>query len=374
MTSDPHVFDRKPSWILACGGTGGHLFPGIALYQSYERAGLLPVLAVSHKAIDQTILENYPGYRFVRMKGVLWRGNILKRGIALMGLCMRTLEAGIWIFKNKPVGVVGFGGFSMVPWVLAAFLLRKKIILHEANGVPGKATYWLARLADCVYVPYPKALEAKNVRVLGLPLRDGFERHDSKEARQAFDLPDYGKVLLVMGGSQGARALNDWVCQYFPRLAQLGWHVVLLTGNAEDEQGATINGMDDRPYTLCVRSFENRMALLLSAVDFAIARSGAGTIAEFIRLQIPSILVPYPHAAADHQTVNAQWLTELGGGEWLSQNQLNILWDRFYNASQEASCQRMKAALALLGSTDPRLELVRVAQAYNFTSCQTSCA
>jgi UDP-N-acetylglucosamine--N-acetylmuramyl-(pentapeptide) pyrophosphoryl-undecaprenol N-acetylglucosamine transferase len=324
-------------WLLACGGTGGHMMPGIAVYQAYEREGLHPVLAISHKPIDRVILKDYPDYRWVKLNGVLWKGNPLKRLWALGCMGVRVLQAMHWLLKHKALGVIGFGGFNMVPWVLAAFLLRKRILLHESNAIPGKATSVLAKLADKVGVPKELHLKGMRCHPIGVPLREGFDRIAKELARRGLQLPDYGRVLLVMGGSQGAKALNDWVRQHMESLAQSGWHAVVLTGPNESAEERHTMGQAGERFLFRFIPFEKDMAKLFSAVDFAITRSGAGTLAELIHLQVPSILLPYPHAAGDHQTVNAQWLSGLGGAAWLPEAALDELWNKFVSLTQGAA-------------------------------------
>lgn len=357
----PTAQSPQSCWILACGGTGGHLFPGIATYQEYERAGLCPVLAVSYKSIDQTILSHYPTYRYTRLQGALWHGNWFKRGLGCFTLLKDTLRAIFWMKKHNAQGVVGFGGFTMVPWVLAAFCLRKKILLHEANVVPGKATRLLAPLADRIYGPSNQILKSNKLEPLGIPLRDGLHPQDPEGARQSYEIPDYGEVLLIMGGSQGAHALTQWASQSFEELARMGWHVIALSGNIAHEEKRTAFGPDNRIYNLVIKPFEHHMAELLSIVDFAIARSGAGTIAEFIHFGIPSILIPYPYAAQDHQTVNAEWITNLGGAKWLAEDQLMNLMDCFIQSSEKQERERTQQALKLQANRNPRRVLLQAA-------------
>lgn len=362
LAHKPTVKLPQAYWILACGGTGGHLFPGIATYQEYERSNLWPVLAVSQKPIDQTILAHYPDYRYMRLKGASWQGNFLQRALAIFRLFKDTLHAIFWIKRNNVQGVLGFGGFTMVPWVLAAFCLRKKILLHEANVIPGKATRLLTPFADRIYGPSNEVLKSKKFEILNVPLRDGFDPQDPKRIREAYHLPDYGQVLLVMGGSQGANALTQWAAASFEQLAQIGWHVIVLSGNRDFEEKKESVVLEGKTYHLIIKPFEHNMVQLLSIVDFAIARSGAGTIAEFIHFGIPSILVPYPHATDDHQTANAEWITNLGGARWLPERELKNLMDYFVKFSGNKERDLTQKALKIQLKENPRQALLKAAQ------------
>ena len=305
-------------FLISCGGTGGHLSPGIALAEGLAARGHAAVLLVSQKKVDARLLEKYPHLRFERMPGTgfsLHPGQFLRCVVSqarAFVFCVRQVRA------MRPDGLVGFGGFTSAPIVVAGRLLGVPVALHESNRVPGLAIRTLGRLAQRVYLPPGirlPGIRPAATRHVGLPVRREFVRQPQAAARAALGLDPHQKVLVILGGSQGSGALNDWVRAHVASLAAEGIQVYGVTGLGKGRDGGS---MFTAKTGAAVRAefvaFSDRIGALLSAADLVVSRAGAGTLAELIRCETPAILVPYPQAADDHQRANAAFFERQGGG------------------------------------------------------------
>ncbi len=346
-------FDKQATFIISCGGTGGHLAPGIATAQALTRRNQACVLAISQKKVDQALIATYPQIQFIRMAGGPlslsnpWRG--LK---SLFAHSKSTLFALKFIKRHKPCVILGFGGFSMTSFVLAGRLLKQKVVLHEANHQAGKAIRFLARFADKIFLPkkvFLRGIKKDVLQEMGLPLRDEMQQINRQSARQALGLPTEGKLLLIFGGSQGAYILNHWVREHIDFFAKEGIHIVCLTGLSEPPQHLRRYNPEGRPIEIQFIPFSQQMAYLLCAADLAITRSGAGSLAELARMRLPAILVPFPYAADDHQTANALYYENAGAGKMLPQSAIDQLWktvkELLFN---EETLEAMRQAMAHL--------------------------
>ncbi|MFI5335516.1 MAG: UDP-N-acetylglucosamine--N-acetylmuramyl-(pentapeptide) pyrophosphoryl-undecaprenol N-acetylglucosamine transferase [Opitutales bacterium] len=315
--------------LIACGGTGGHLAPGIALAEALLERGHTPVLFISHKRVDARLCEKYPGLRTERVPGAPFslRPDRLTRFLIKqsqgLSFSRRYLRA------TRPAAIVGFGGFTNAGVVLAGRQLGIPVALHEANRVPGRAIRVLSRIADRLYLPPGVRLPGRlglMVRHTGLPVRREIVRLPRDQARAALGVDLTQKLLVVLGGSQGSGQLNQWVEQNLASLALEGIQVWCVTGLGKGEIGVT----ERRSKTgSLVRAwsepFTDRVSLLLSSADLVVSRAGAGTIAELIRCETPAILVPYPEAADNHQLANARHFEQQGGGLVIEQATLSLL-------------------------------------------------
>ena len=314
------------NFVISCGGTGGHLSPGIALAEGLASRGHTATLLISQKRVDARLIEKYPDLRFVPIPGAPFArdpAGFVKfvvsqtRGFFVSMKLVRTL---------RPAGIVGFGGFTTAAIIVAARLRGVPVALHEANRVPGRAIRSLARFARRVYLPPGINLPGvKNtvVRHAGLPVRREIARLPREEACRQLGLDPAKKVLAIFGGSQGATVLNDWARRELPHLAAEGVQLYCVTGlgkGAAEVQTLTAN--DRTRVTAVFTPFCDQVAALLSASDLVIGRAGAGSIAELIRCETPAIVLPYPHAADDHQRANAEWFRQQGGGLVIEQTNL----------------------------------------------------
>jgi len=305
-------------FLISCGGTGGHVSPGISLAEGLLARGHEATLLISTKRVDARLVEKYPHLRIERMpgSGFSWRPAAMARfavsQVAALRYCLGLMRA------TRPDGVVGFGGFTSASAAMAGRILGIPVALHEANRVPGYAVRAFGPFAARVYLPLGVrvgGVRAATTRHAGLPVRFEIVRMPAAAARQALGLDPKRKVLAILGGSQGASALNAWARGRLEFLAAEGIQVVCVTGpgKGEPETIALRSRAGDKVSALFM-PFCDRVAELLSAADVVISRAGAGTLAELIRCEAPAILVPYPRAASDHQRANAAFFECQGGG------------------------------------------------------------
>lgn len=313
-------------FLISCGGTGGHLSPGIALAEGLAGRGHESKLLISQKKVDARLIEKYPQLRFERVpgKGFSWNPVQLARCLVSQVRGFRFCES--LVREWRPDGIVAFGGFTSAPLVLAAVLHRIPVALHESNRVPGLAIRLLGRLARRVYLPPGirlPSVRASRTRHAGQPVRREIVRHATPVARAALGLSEHQKMLLVLGGSQGASALNEWTRANLPLFSGEGIQVYCVTGLGKDQEGVVeLKTKTGEPICAVFQPFSDRVADLLSAADLVVSRAGAGTIAELIRCETPAILIPFPHAADDHQRANAAFFERQGAGIVVEQTQL----------------------------------------------------
>lgn len=307
--------------IIACGGTGGHLYPGMAVGRCLVERGATVTLMVSSKAVDQQAVRGQGEFEVATLPAVAfgWR----QLGTFLAASRRSVVQASQEFRQHSPDALLAMGGFTCVAPALAAWRRRCPILLHEGNAVPGRANRWLARLARRAYVYFPEAgprLRAREVRVAGMPVRREFQGLDARSCRLALGLDPDRPVLLVTGGSQGASGINDAVLSALPDLTRSlpGAQFLHLTG-ARDEARVRAAYAAAGVRSL-VRAFLTEMDLALGAARAAITRAGASSAAELAAVRLPAVLIPYPHAADDHQTANARALERSGAARVLLQS------------------------------------------------------
>jgi len=324
------------AFLLSCGGTGGHLSPGIALAEGLAARGHRPILLISHKKVDTRLASKYPALRFEPIPGTPFGAHPAVLGRFLVSQSKGYAAGRRLVRAERPAAIVGFGGFTTASVILAGRLHGVPVALHESNRVPGKAVRHLARFADRVWLPPGIALPGRpaddpRVRAAAMPVRAEIVRVPRAEAAARLGLDPAKKILAVFGGSQGATPLNSWARDAARDLAARGVQLVCVTGLGKGEAAFTENPGPSLPAATtslstprpAVRSawipFCDDVAGLLSAADLVVARAGAGSLAEFARIGVPAVLVPYPQAADDHQRANAAWFCEQGGGVVLDQ-------------------------------------------------------
>lgn len=318
------------TFIISCGGTGGHLSPGIALAEGLIERGHTCHLIISNKEVDSRLILNYSHLEFIRAPGVGLTFSLK----GLLRFSWQQLKGLLFAFrllrKIKPDIVIGFGGFTTAGISVAASFLGYPIVLHEANHRTGKAIRFLSILACRVYLPPGvrlKSLPPKTIRHFGFPVRKDVRPVGRQLACKRLDLRPDVKRLLVLGGSQGASILNKWVIDNFEALGGLGIHVYCITGLGKCTHGKLESISDKGERVQAVFTpFVDNMADVLSSVDLVVARAGAGSIAELIRCYTPSILIPYPFSADNHQEANANFFERQGGGIVLNEKNLDRLY------------------------------------------------
>ncbi|HVU38639.1 MAG TPA: UDP-N-acetylglucosamine--N-acetylmuramyl-(pentapeptide) pyrophosphoryl-undecaprenol N-acetylglucosamine transferase, partial [Opitutales bacterium] len=288
-------------------------------------------LLISRKEVDSRLMRKYPQMETVVAPGAAFGWSPAKLAKFSLSQVTGFLYALNFLQQNRPDVIVGFGGFMTVGITLAGYLRGIPVVLHEANRRPGRSVRMLSGFARRVYLPPGVQLSGmppQALRHCGFPVRQEIRPLPRDAARIRFGLPSEGKVLLVLGGSQGARSLNHWLSQNFGRLAARGISVICVTGPGKGSEGM-IEATDAHGKRRVARllPFCDDMAGLLSCADLAVSRAGAGSIAEFIRCRLPALLVPYPFAADDHQWENARYFERQGGGLVIGQDEMERLVD-----------------------------------------------
>ena len=317
--------------LIACGGTGGHLAPGIALAEELVSRGWSCELLISRKQVDAQLVKKYGQFEYDSIPGCTMSfspirfAKFLRDLFSGVRICIRKIR------KTQPDAVIGFGGFSSASALLAGIFTKIPVAIHEANRVPGRVTRLLSRFANRVYLPtdvYLKSVRSGRTFNVGMPIRTEIEKMAKDEAKRLLGFDPNRKLLLVFGGSQGARSLNEWMAASMEPLALDSVQMLCLTGNREDEaEERMYPAKAGEPVRSLILGFSDQMALLLSAADLAVSRSGAGSIAEIARCRTPSIFIPYPYAADDHQFYNAKRVADAGGGLLLNHESMDELFE-----------------------------------------------
>ena len=317
-------------FVIVCGGTGGHLAPGIAMAQELTARSHTCTLVLSEKEVDSRLVKKYPEFSVVRSPGSGF--SMHPRGLVrfVSGVLRASLFALRWYRDERPDAVLAFGGFLATAYVLAASSQDIPIFLHEANRKPGKAIRFLARFADRVYVPHDVGLRALwmfGAKHLGFPIRRDVRHLPKEQVRQSLGFPRHAKLLVVVGGSQGAAVLNEWAERHLDSLTSDGIHLVVITGPGKGEEvSRTRVSENGEPVSVRFLPFADDMGTLLSAADLVVSRAGAGSIAELIECLAPAILIPYPYSADQHQQENAAYMERKGGCMLLPQDNLKGLY------------------------------------------------
>lgn len=307
--------------IITVGGTGGHIFPALALgKQLIQSNTALEIQYVGGNLSSNPYFENaiFPSHS---ISSATFKQKNPWAILQSIGKILLGISQSYKLLKSiQPDLVVGFGSYYTLPILLAAKMLGIPFILHEANSIPGKVNRLLSKYASAVGIHFPETanlLKGKTYEV-GLPLRPGYHKGacTPSQAREYFDLDSSKFTILIFGGSQGAANLNKLVSQALTHSLKdqkMNVQIIHLTGDSTFAQFLRIE-YQKSGLKACVKPFESRMDLAWQAADLSIARAGASTIAEAMEFEVPVILVPYPYATDHHQDKNADFLVQMVGG------------------------------------------------------------
>jgi UDP-N-acetylglucosamine--N-acetylmuramyl-(pentapeptide) pyrophosphoryl-undecaprenol N-acetylglucosamine transferase len=329
------------------------------------------MVLISPKEVDQEGVKSARGVEVVTLPAVaLQRGSRLS---FLQGF-WKSLFAARRLFRtHRPDAVLAMGGFTSAPPVLAARGRRTRTFLHESNTIPGRANRWLARVVDCAFVGFPQTesrLAAREVVITGTPVRPQFQSRDAAACRTALGLDPARPVVLVTGGSQGASGLNQMVMDTLPTLVRhsLQWQWLHLTGPHDVDRVKPIYARHG--LRAVVHPFLAEMDLALGAATACISRAGASSLAELAAVRLPSLLVPFPSAADNHQFHNARAFEETGAAQMLQQRDAtpervsaalrDLVEDTFERDRMKLALARWHAPLAAEKVAEHILRTVRV--------------
>ncbi|QDT37982.1 undecaprenyldiphospho-muramoylpentapeptide beta-N-acetylglucosaminyltransferase [Stratiformator vulcanicus] len=351
LPATPIRVELGPTFLFAGGGSGGHLMPGLAV--AHQIRASLPhsriIFVGSGRAIESTVLA-HSGFEHLSLPlepSTSLRGNPVrfayKNG--------KALQAAVRLLREKsPAAVIGLGGYASVPLVAAASMTGVRRILMEQNIVPGRATSWLSRTASLVCTSFEETAE-----LLPRSVATQCTGNPVDQTVAALHAQSFGRSrtsILVLGGSQGARGVNQLALVAAERLRDrlAGWRIIHQTGSADVEM------VRDRYQTLGidaeVRAFFNDLPEHYRSAGFAVTRAGATSLAELACAAVPAICIPYPGAIRDHQTKNALHLAKYGAADVISERSetatgaITAAMERLL--SDAAKRRKMAAAMAKL--------------------------
>ena len=308
--------------IIACGGTGGHLFPGIAVAQQLRSMGHHPVLLISQKEVDAEASRKYGDLEFHTVQAIAKPSTFSLRMPGFLWKMLRSyLTCRSIIKKEKASVVIGMGGFTSMPPIMAAHYMGLRTYVHDSNAMPGKSNRMTARWCTSVMLGLKEAAKHFPGRVCivtGTPVRDELNNLPTQaEARERLGLPQDKTIILVTGGSQGARNLNSMLID--AAKADPDVHYLVIAGRLDYER---VNGLAGGAPNISVMGFCSDMPAAYAAADGVIARAGASTLTELSIIGKACFLVPFPFAADDHQTANARVFADAGAAVLCQQSEL----------------------------------------------------
>lgn len=308
--------------LIAAGGTGGHIYPGLAIAEKIKMKypGVEIIFIGSNVGMEKNIIPQY-GYpiEYIRVRGFERKAS-LETLAAIKGIFDGLRDAKKIISEQQPDLVIGTGGFTAGPLLLIASRRKIKTLIHEQNAYPGKTNLMLGKRVDRIAISFEEARKYfpnKKTFLAGNPVGSEYQHIDRNGLRKKLNLSDTQKMVLIMGGSQGAGSINQSALSliklYQERKDRVIYH---LTG--KDQYASVKNEVENLAVSplknVFVEAYSNEMHNLLGAADLVIGRSGAMSVAEIQAVGVPSVLVPYPMAAGNHQEFNARVITDAGGG------------------------------------------------------------
>lgn len=312
-------------FVIACGGTGGHLFPGLAVAEVLHKRGNEVLLLVSEKEIDAVALRHHPEFRIEKLPSIGMPSLLSPAFIRFLRRAWESFAHCRQLYRRyRPAAVLGMGGFTSATPIAAAHFLKIPSYIHESNAIAGRANKFTARWATkvllglevCkVFFPTSKCL------VTGTPVRSDLGERLSREAALAsFKFSPDRQTILVMGGSQGAGKINQLLFRSAPLLKELPIQIIHLTGERDDDLAAVNYQREGVPAH--VASFHHKMNEAYSAADLVISRAGAASLSEISHFGLPSLLIPFPFAAERHQHFNAAVFEKAGAAAVLEESEI----------------------------------------------------
>src|SRR5260221_1159361 len=299
-------------FAIACGGTGGHLFPGLAIAELLRGRGHDVLLLISEKQIDAIAVRDRTDFEIKKIASVgmpsIWSPQIFPFAVKFISGFLTCWN----LFRSwRPSAILGMGGFTSTAPILAGRLLKTPTFIHESNAIPGKANRINAKLADTVLLGFAECRQyfpGKPVQVTGTPIRTSLRGTvDRETATRNLRLKSGLQTVAVFGGSQGAHGINEAVVAALHHFAMKPVQFVHLTGREDHQFVYDRYQMED----------------VYGAADLIVARSGAASLSEISYFGLPAILMPYPFAADNHQSLNAAIFSRNSAAEVLEGAEAN---------------------------------------------------
>jgi len=349
--------------LIAAGGTGGHVFPAIAVADEIKK------------------LNSNTEFLFVGTKGKIEARVVPQRGYALANIWIsgfyRSLhfenllfpvkavvslfQSFILIKKFKPDVVIGTGGYVCGPVIFTASVLGIPTVVHESNSYPGMTTRMLSSRASKIITAFDNTIRwlkrKDNVELIGTPTRDMLGTVSREQGVRFFNLDPSKETVLIFGGSLGAASINRAAVEMINELTDAGIQFIWQTGKSNT---TSMDGMKTTK-NIWIGEFIDRMEYAFAAADVVVCRAGATTLAELTRLGKAAILVPYPYAAADHQTFNARSLVDKGAAIMIADKNVKTMLKKelIYLLSDNKKILQMSEACRKLGKPDAGKEIAR---------------
>lgn len=364
--------EKQMRVLFAGGGTGGHVYPALAMAKNILNNGGQVLYVGTNKGLEAKIVpEAGIPFRTIEVEG--WQRKISWQALRSVYKAFKGLGQAQKIIRQfKPQLIVGTGGYVCGPVVLAGFFMKIPTVIHEQNALPGLTNKILARIANKVMITFPSSAKyfsnPKKIVLTGLPVREEIFRTSRKEACDFFKLDPEKITILVSGGSRGAKSINTALSEIYPRLLQNpDLQIIHITG----EQGykEVVNklisqGIDPVKYdNLVLKPYLYEMEYGLKAADLCIGRAGATFIAEITAIGLPAILIPYPFAAENHQEFNARSLAEQNGAMMILDKNLNgnTLFEAIQSILQNPSrLRKMSENIKRAGNPDSMTKIMKV--------------
>jgi UDP-N-acetylglucosamine--N-acetylmuramyl-(pentapeptide) pyrophosphoryl-undecaprenol N-acetylglucosamine transferase len=339
--------DASAPIVLAAGGTGGHIFPAEALARELVTRGRTVALITDRRG--QSFGDRVGGVATHRIRAGRFDAGLLGKAIGMAELLLGTAQAGLKLRALAPAAVVGFGGYPSVPTVIAAGRLGVPTVIHEQNALLGRANRLLASRVRRIALSFPetgrlKPEERARAVTTGNPVRPAI----AALRGTAYVVPALeGTIeILVLGGSQGARVFSEIVPEAIALLPEALRHRLRLSQQARPEDIDAVRRRYAGTIAVELQSFFDDVPARLARAQLVIARAGASTIAELSIIGRPAILVPYPHAADDHQTANAGAFAAVGAGWSIAQPEFTAARLAHFMEETLTAPQRLAAAAA----------------------------
>jgi UDP-N-acetylglucosamine--N-acetylmuramyl-(pentapeptide) pyrophosphoryl-undecaprenol N-acetylglucosamine transferase len=358
------------SILITGGGTGGHIFPGISLYEEFKSKGMKPYMLVGKKDINFSPLSALDNKDVFAYSVPSFTRNLFLFLFFVINFARSVFRAMMLIKRLKADAVIGMGGYVSAPALAASVIMKVPVYLCEQNSVPGKVTSSFASRANKIYTTlsvtndYFKNDIQKKIVHAGNPLRKNImTKAGREESKKFFHLGHCKKVILIIGGSQGALQINELFLEaanlYSKELKDTG--IIWVTGDFSYKRFKDHLAKSGGNGSIYLSPFIDEVGMAYKASDLTISRAGAGGIMEFAAAGLPAVLIPYPNAAMDHQKKNAEVFEKAGAAVRISKEDLDpdklggIIVDLLSNPNQLA---RMAEKARSLGKINAAKDIV----------------
>ncbi len=310
---------KKKTVFISGGGTGGHYYPAVAVSEELKEEGFNIIFIGTKSGIEAK--KDFPyGKKFLFNMGGLRGKSLITTVKNLKNLLKTTYKTLKLMKKEKPEFSICFGGYTSVPVGIASFLLRIPLYIHEQNSIPSFTNRVLGKFAKRIFITFPiseKYFNKSKVVETGLPIRKSLKENldlPKNKARKKLGIENDKFVVLIFGGSQGARKLGELAVSLAKDLKEINF--ILLTGKNFKLEKNFYKNLKTVEYT-------EEMHIFYKSVDLVISRAGAGTVYELMAFNKYSIYIPFPYAASNHQYWNVKWLKDLNLSDLIEENDLN---------------------------------------------------